>query len=394
MPIIALLCLMVVIGRVAFDLYIPALPVIQASLQANAQLSVTLFSLGFGVSQLFYGPLSDRYGRRIIILMGTLLFMLGSLWAALAHNMTQLIMARFISGCGVGAGVIMARAISRDMFDGKKLVRVMSLLTMAIIIALFCAPILGGYLTQRLSWRADFYFLIFFGLICFATFYKWLPETQQHTASTHLWDHIKQYTVITKNITVMRYILIASCAFAGLVIYFQLTPFIFEQHYGLSTETYSWLSGIIVFTFFIGTISLNIQIKKLSASTIIWQGCIAMFIGGILLLMLHITHHDSLSGILASTMLYVYGLRLIIPTATAEILSPFKTHAGVASALLGAILMIISAAVSAIVAQSPLSHITMLSFTYVILSILCLLLHTPAILLKSNLFSAYSAEKV
>lgn len=388
MPIIALLCLMMVIGRVAFDLYIPALPVIQQSLQTNAQLSVTLFSLGFGASQLFYGPLSDRYGRRIILLTGTILFIVGNLWAALSSSMTQLIIARFVSGCGVGAGVIMARAISRDIFEGEKLVRVMSLLTMAIIVALFCAPILGGYLTQALSWRADFYFLIFFGLVCFAIFYKWLPETQQHTSSSHLWDHIKQYGTITKNLTVMRYIFIASCAFAGLVIYFQLTPFIFEQHYGLSAEAYSWLSGIIVFTFFIGTISLNIQIKKRSANTIIWQGCVAMLIGGVSLLLSHITHHDSLSGILVSTMLYVYGLRLIIPTATAEVLNPFKTHAGVASALLGALLMIISAAVSAIVAQSPLPHITMLSFTYVILSLLCLLLHTPAILLKSDLISA------
>lgn len=384
MPIIGLQCLMVIIGRVAFDLYIPALPIIQESLHANAQLSITLFSFGFGFSQLFYGPLSDRFGRRSILLFGVMLLIISSLWAAIAHSMTQLMLARLLSGCGVGAGVIMARAISSDLYEGKQLVRIMSLLTLAIICALFFAPILGGYLTQAFSWRADFYFLTLFGIICLGIFLKWLPETQRQTASKHIWDHFKQYTVICKNITVMRYVLIASSAFAGLVVYFQLTPFIFEKEYGLSPELYSWLSGIIVSTYIIGTLSLNIQIKKISAQMVILQGCIAMLIGGCLLLLLHITDHDSLSGVLATTMLYVYGLRLIIPTATAEILAPFKAHAGVASALLGATLMITSALVSAIVASNAITPIMMLAMTYVILALSCLLLHMPTIFLKNT----------
>ena len=261
-------------------------------------------------------------------------------------NIEQLILSRFISGFGVGSGVVIARAISRDLFDGKALASVAATQTLALTFALFVAPIIGSYLLHWFSWRADFLFLVLLGLASLLIFLFLLPETNTERHGKRFRDAFKGYAEILTQGEFVCNVLVASFSFAGLVIYFQLTPFIFQKQYGLTPLAYSWLSLAIAFAYIIGTVSLKRQLKKHSMNRIILHGAFAMLVAGIFIILMHVVRRSSLIEILLISMIYIYGLRLILPTATANCLSPFKKNSGAAAALLGAILMGISGLIS------------------------------------------------
>jgi len=375
--IIGLLCLMVVIGRMAFDVYIPALPVIQHNFltdEHQLQLSITLFSFGFGISQLFYGPLSDRFGRRYVLFIGLMLFILGSIFAFSAHDVRQLIFARFVSGLGVGVGIVIARAISRDLFVGKTLASVSATQTLALTSALFMAPIIGGYLLRWFSWRADFLFLIIFGVACLFIFFIALPETNTTVRKKSISDTFINFFVLLRHRYFMKNVLVSSFSSAGLLIYFQLTPFIFQRQYGLSSLAYSWLSLAIAVAYILGTASVKQQLKRYSINCIITHGILAMVFSGYLILLQYFANMITLAGIILSSMIYVYGFRLVLPGATANCLSPFKKTAGTAAALLGAILMGVSSLISFICSLVHINQTLLLGLVYILMGILSILL--------------------
>ncbi len=346
---LALLCLMMLVGRVAFDCYLPAMPVIQHHFLTNSQhlqLTITFFSIGFGLSQLAYGPLSDHFGRRPILLLGLLLFITGSALAAYAQSIATLINARLLSGIGAGAGPVIARAAARDVYSGKNLARIAALQTLVITFALALAPLLGSILLYYFSWRADFHFLVLLGTASFLLFWLALQETNTHKTTMRCAKIIRLYGHLLWHRQFVASALITSFAFAGLVIYFQLSPFIFQGQYGLSPMTYSLLTLVVCAAYLLGTLSMSLQLKHRSLNRIMAHGILAMGAGGALLIYFFISHHSSLVSTLMASAIYIYGTRLIVPSATAHCLSPFKRHAGMAAALLGTLTMGIAGAIS------------------------------------------------
>ena len=375
--VIGLLCLMFVIGRMSLDIYIPALPTIQhyfLTTEHEIQLSISLFALGFGISQLFYGPLSDRFGRRPIFFIGLILFILGSLFSFCSGSIKQLIIARFITGFGSGAGVVIGRAISRDLFSGKKLASVVSIQTLALTFALFFAPVFGSYLLNWFSWRADFLFLFALGVSCFFFFFVLLPETNLIKKEFSFLDIFVNYKNLLSHWQFISNVLALSFSLAGLVVYIQLTPFIFENQYGLSPLAYSWLSLAVAFAYIVGTLSVNRQLKKHSFNRIIVHGSIAMLVSGLVTILMFYFHLLTLTGILLASMLYIYGLRLVVPSATANSLTLFKDNAGIASALMGAIIMSISSVISFFCTLFHFNQVFLLGLVFAILGSICLTL--------------------
>lgn len=366
------LCLMVLIGRVAFDIYVPALPVISHQLQSNADqisLTMSLFSLGFGLSQLIYGPLSDRFGRRYVVLFGFLVFIGGSFFASMVDSITQLYWARFIIGCGAGVGVVISRAMARDLYVENALAKVCAIQSLILTLGLFIAPILGGYLLNWFGWRSQFLTLSIFGIMCLALFLYHLPETNQAINSKKAaLPVIQRYVSFLQDKVFMAYAVIVGLSFAGLVAYFQLSTFIFQRQFEMSAISYGWLSLVIVVAYIIGTLGLEQDLKSKSLAQVVKKGCCYMAVGSLILLTAYACHWTPISVILFTTMLYVYGLRLIMPSATSICLSRYAKGAGSASALLGAIIMLLSAAVSALLGMFNCNSILLLGLTYLALA--------------------------
>ncbi len=150
------------IGPLALNIFIPSIPGLQNSFgitYGTAQLTLTLYLLGLAVCQLGYGPLSDRYGRRPLLLGGMALFVVASIAAAIAPNIETLIAARLVQAIGGASGIVLARAMVRDVFDREKSASVISYITMAFVVAPMVAPVLGGFIDKVAGWRTDFWLL-------------------------------------------------------------------------------------------------------------------------------------------------------------------------------------------------------------------------------------------
>jgi MFS transporter, DHA1 family, multidrug resistance protein len=186
-PSFAILVAISAIGPLSLNIFIPSMPGLQASFGISygiAQLTLTLYLVGMAVCQLFYGPLSDRHGRRPLLLGGMALFVAASLLAAVAPNITTLIVARLLQAIGGAAGIVLGRAMVRDVYPRDKAASVISYITMAFVVAPMIAPVLGGFIDRAAGWRTDFWLLAVLGGVVLAAAWSTLPETHVHRSGS------------------------------------------------------------------------------------------------------------------------------------------------------------------------------------------------------------------
>lgn len=161
--------LLMVIGQMGTDVYLASLPAIHVALNTSTsttQYTFSIFLAGFALSQLFYGPLSDCYGRKPFIIFGLLMFTVTGLFCAFSTNIIELLTARFFQGVGAGACTVIARAVMRDTFDGKDITKMNIYQSMVWSMVPISAPLLGSYIQYYLGWRYNFYYYQFYRLFC------------------------------------------------------------------------------------------------------------------------------------------------------------------------------------------------------------------------------------
>ena len=188
---ITLLIAITALAPVSLQIFIPALPAIQASFGSNAgitQLVLSLSILANAIATLLYGPLSDRFGRRPVILVGFFIFIAGSVFCTIAPNISLLIVARIIQSAGAAAGMVLARAIVRDLYDREEAASVIAYLTMAMVVAPMLAPTLGALLIDSLDWRAIFVAMTLIGIILTWQVWICLVETHAGDAARSIWS--------------------------------------------------------------------------------------------------------------------------------------------------------------------------------------------------------------
>lgn len=160
--------LVTIVGYASLDVFFPSLPAVATTYAVSsgmAQLTIALYLCSFGASQLCYGPLSDYYGRRPMLLIGFLVYILGSLLGIFSHSLTMLLIARFLQGLGMGAGSALARVIIRDLYVNNMMARMMSLLTVVIALAIALSPGLGGFIQQYYGYHGNLWFMLVFGAV-------------------------------------------------------------------------------------------------------------------------------------------------------------------------------------------------------------------------------------
>ncbi|MER7013794.1 Bcr/CflA family multidrug efflux MFS transporter [Saccharopolyspora sp. NPDC000359] len=326
-------------GPLAIDMYLPAFPQIAAELGTGApqvQLSLTACTLGLALGQLVAGPLSDTFGRRRPLLVGLVVFTLASLLCAAAPSAYALAGLRLVQGLGGAAGIVIARAVVRDLHSGVQMARFFSLLMLVNGLAPILAPLLGGQLLRVTSWRGVFLALGVIGAVLLVATAVGVRETlpEQNRRAGYLGGTLRTFRGLLGDRVFVGYSLSAALAFAAMFAYISGSSFVLQDVFGLSPQVFSLVFGINALGIvLVGQLNARLveraRPRRLLA---IGLGCNAL--GGIAVAV-SAAAGAGLAGLLPALFLVVASIGMISPNATALALSGHPETAGSASALLG-----------------------------------------------------------
>ncbi len=334
---IVLLAALVAFGPLSIDMYLPSLPLIAEDLQApesSIQLTISAFLVGLFIGMLFYGPLSDKFGRRGLLLGGIGLYLVASIGCILAKSAEWLIAARFVQALGGAAASVLARAIVRDLFPLNEAARVLSLMHLVTMIATLIAPLLGGYLILISGWRSLFMVLFAFAAIMLL-FSAWkIPETHHgDSRNASILAVFKAYLHIGVQPVALGYILCMALSFSGMFAYITASPFVYIEYFGVAPQHFAWLfslniGGIIVL------VSLNARyVGQLGTQKLLIAGAALAAISGLVLILAGVSGLGGLPLIVAGLLGYVSVTGVMGANCMASLLSRHPEQAGAAAGL-------------------------------------------------------------
>ena len=337
---ILLLGALVAFGPLAIDLYLPALPAIASNLVASAeavQLSITVFLAGFSLGMLFYGPISDRYGRRTVMLSGIALFAAASLACMLATAVEQLIVARFVQALGGGAASVLARAVVRDVYAPTEAIRKLSLMAMVTAIAPLLAPLLGSLLLVQFGWRGTFAAVVLWGVLSLVVVWFQLPETlpPERRGQLPLGRAFAIYGSFLIDPVALGLLLAGGMSFAAMFAYITASPFYFIELHGFSPFAYSVLFASNAVGIFAANFVNSRLVKRRGPAVMAGVGCSLGFAGA-LLLWAATGFEEALPAVILGLFVVVSMTGLLGANCVGLLMARYPQNAGAAAALFGA----------------------------------------------------------
>lgn len=345
-----LLTTLVALGPLSTDLYLPALPTLAQAFATDAarvQLTLSVFLAGFAVAQLFYGPLSDRYGRRPVMLFGLVLYLVSSVACMLATSIDALILARFFQALGACAGPVLGRAIVRDVYGPVQAARVLAYISGAMAIAPMIGPLLGGWLTVWFGWRANFAALSLFSAVQVAATFLLLGESNAHRdpGATRPRQILGNFGELLSARLYLGYLLCFSFSYAALFSFISGSSFVLIELYGLSPQWYGASFGFVVTGYISGTMASGKLTLRLGPPRMVLMGALLGTAAGTLMAVLALLEVHSVWAILLPMFAFMVATGLVMPNAIGGALAPYPKMAGSASALMGFVQMSLSAGV-------------------------------------------------
>ncbi|MBM3391822.1 MAG: multidrug effflux MFS transporter [Betaproteobacteria bacterium] len=352
-----LLTTLVALGPLSTDLYLPALPTLTEAFStdvARVQLTLSVFLAGFAVAQLFYGPLSDRYGRRPVMLFGLSLYLLSSVVCMLSPSIDALIVARFFQALGACAGPVLGRAIVRDIYGPLQAARVLAYISGAMAIAPMVGPFLGGWLTVWFGWRANFAALALFSVVQVAATYFMLKESNAHRdpEATRPGRILCNFRALLATRLYLGYLLCFAFAYAALFSFISGSSFVLIGLYGLSPQWFGASFGFVVTGYITGTMFAGRLTLRLGPSRMVLMGALLGAAAGTLMVALVLAEARGVWIILLPMFAYMVATGLVMPNAIGGALAPYPKMAGAASALMGFVQMGLAAAVGIVVGHA------------------------------------------
>ena len=343
--IVLILSLLLGLQPITTDLYLPALPALTEGFgapMAQAQLTLTALLLAFGLSQLVWGPLSDRFGRRPILLIGLTAYVLASVASTLSPSMGMLIVWRTVQGAAMGAGVMCARAIVRDLYTPLQGARVMSKgMTGLGVIACLSAP-LGGLLSDLFSWRVALLTLAIFGALCLGLIALRFCETvpQKNLQALQPATLLRTWLTILRNPTFLAFSALSTASYGGLFTFLASSSFVFIQVLGLSTTQYGLLMFSMSFAYLLGTLLCRRLLPRFGVRRSVAIAGTLTLSGGTLMGVLALAGLHTSWAIMLPFYLFMLGHGVHQPCGQSGAVGPFPQAAGAASALNGFLMMV------------------------------------------------------
>jgi MFS transporter, DHA1 family, multidrug resistance protein len=345
-----LLTFLVAFGPMSTDLYLPALPSIVAHFDSDVptvQLTLSVFLVGFAVAQLVYGPLSDRFGRRPVIITGIAIFTVSSIACALAPTIETLIAARFCQALGACCGPVLGRAVVRDIYGRERAATVLAYMAMAMGVAPAIGPIIGGIFTSLFGWASNFWLLTGFGAAMLAATMSSLGESNRHLdpTATQPARLLANYRILLSHRPYLIYVVIVACMYSSIFSFISGSSYVFIGGLGLSPTQYGLSFAIIVVGYMSGSFAAGRLSSRLGVDRMLTIGLSFCIAGAILMVTLALTGPFTVATVIAPFFVFMIGSALTMPNAMAGAIGPFPRMAGLASSLLGFLQMGSAAAV-------------------------------------------------
>ncbi|MEI6662154.1 MAG: multidrug effflux MFS transporter [Comamonadaceae bacterium] len=333
-----LLAVLGMLGPFSIDTYLPAFSGISASLGATPlemQQTLSAYLFGFAFMALFHGAISDSFGRRPVVLWGLGVFTLASVGCALSQSIGQLIFFRAMQGLSTGAGIVIARAVVRDMFAPSQAQKVMSQITLFFGAAPAIAPLLGGWLLIHSSWHAIFWFLAALGVVLWIANYRLLPETLHPTQRQHF--HIKNllagYWQLGADPRFLLLALASGVPFNGMFLYILSAPVFLGEHLQLLPQQFFWCFLITIGGIMSGAWVSGRVAGKISQKRQIRNGFVIMLCIGVVNLIANLLFTAHVSWALWPLGIFAFGWAMMVPVVTLLVLDLHPDRRGMASSL-------------------------------------------------------------
>ena len=356
----SLLAGMSMLGPFSIDAYLPAFPQIQASLGATpieVQQTLTAYMLAFAGMVLWHGALADAFGRRNVILCALVVFAIGTFGCAASHSVHYLWVFRIMQGVSAGAGVVVGRALIRDLYADAAAARLLSLVTMIFTIAPAIAPILGGWIVKYSDWRTIFLALLVYTIVLFVVVYRRLPETlppekRQPFNPRYL---ARNYADIFSSPLFHMKAGVVACNFAGLFLYITAAPVLLPEHLLLGPDQFGWLFIPSVAGIFIGALAANRIAGKISFARQIRIGFCFLLAAVTVNVLYAALYPPALPWSVAPLFFYTFGMSFIAPGATLLTLDLFPHIRGTVASCQSFAQTLLGAVVAGVIAPF-LSH--------------------------------------
>ena len=354
---IALVTLCVSLSAASTDIFLPSMPSIAADLEATAadtQLILSGYIYAYALSMLVYGPLSDRFGRRPVLLGALALYVVVTIGCAFATSIGMLIGLRLVQAFCICAAPVAGRAVIRDTHEVRDAARAMAYVATAFSLTPICAPMVGGMIEAWIGWRGNFFFIAAAGAAVALAMLAWLPETNlrrdRHAFRPR--QILRNYAHLLNTPSYVGYALSAAFSFGAIFAYISGSSFVFIELMGLTPEVFGPVFGISAIGFGTGSFLTTRLTPRWGVNGTILRGAVVVVAGGLAtnaLLLAGVFHWAAIVG---PMMLISIGAGLVMPNIQAGALAPFPTMAGAASAMLGCTQMIGASTIGAIVGQT------------------------------------------
>ena len=340
---IIILGLLAAMGPLCIDMYIPGMLDVQQSLLASAadvQITLSAFLVGYAVGQLFYGPLSDRFGRKTVLISGICLFTFASLGAALSKSIEALIFFRFLHAIGGGAGMVLSRAIIRDIYPSNEVARLISLLAIVTMVGPMIAPIIGGYLVEWQGWRAIMWLLTGLGFVFLVIVSVTIKETHplENRVMLNFRSTFQAYREVLADRRAFAYIACTATSAGGIFAYISNSPFVFIEIHGMSASTFGYVYAFVIFGIILGAFINTRLVNRVGINRMISYGLFVRLAGISLLLVTSMFDVGGVPVLILAFFITMSTSILINANSSACVLHLFPRLAGTASAVIGAIM--------------------------------------------------------
>ena len=357
----------------AVDEYTPSLPHMVHALGATVslmQLSVTFYMLTFAIVQVVLGLLSDRFGRKPIVLWVFPLFFIGTLLCIFAHSAGMLIAGRLLQGAAMGVSAC-APAMMSDSFSGKELAWVSGLFATVYSFIPISAPVIGGLLQDWFGWRSNFIFMLVLSAIIYLLLLIKMPETHkpgiEHKLSIK--NILGNIATVVGNRQYITSVLATALTWTTFVVFSVMAPFLIEQRLGFNATAYGFMALVVGVGFLVGNLKNNFLLKRVKQSAVIWLGLLTMLVMALVLMLLPSLGLFNAWSVMLPIFVLMAGAGMAMPNLYGNAVAAVPEYAGIAGALIGGLILIVATIVTGLITRLHAHSVVAMAAVYLLMGV-------------------------